>query len=91
LSKSQVNFGIGNIVNPFKSELGFEVITNNSAKIDVSLTDLYGKTFKTTSYSVFAGVNSLSLKGLDALPAAMYILQVKNKETVINTMVLKKN
>ena len=90
LTKEQIDFAIGNIINPFSSELAFEVVISNAAKLEISLTDMYGKVYKTRYLSAYSGVNSISLKNMNALPAGMYILSVKNKNAQINNMVLKK-
>jgi hypothetical protein len=90
LTDERIVFGLGNIVNPFRNELSFEVITTNNAKIDVSLIDLFGKTVKTKSYTVYSGVNSLSISNTEKWTPGIYILKVKNKDIVINNKVVKK-
>jgi hypothetical protein len=90
LTEDKIDFGLGNIINPFRNELAFEVITTNNAKIDVALIDLFGKIVKNKSYAVYAGVNSISLENTDSLRPGIYILQVKNKNIIINNKVLKK-
>jgi len=90
LTGEQIYFGLSNIVNPFRNELPFEVITTNNAKIDVSLIDLFGKIVKTKSYAVYSGVNSLSIANTQGLVPGIYILQVKNKGIIINNKVLKR-
>ncbi|MES1218492.1 MAG: T9SS type A sorting domain-containing protein, partial [Bacteroidota bacterium] len=90
LSREQINFGLGNIVNPFKNELDFEVITTNNAKIDVSLIDLFGKTVRYKNLTVYSGVNSLAIDNTQGLNSGIYILQVKHNDIVINKKVLKR-
>jgi len=90
LTDEHIDFGLRNIVNPFRNELPFEVITTNNAKIDVSLIDFFGKTLKSKGYIVYSGVNSLSIPNTESLPGGIYILQVKNKDIIINNKVLKK-
>jgi hypothetical protein len=90
LTDEQISFGLGNIVNPFRNELSFEVITTNNAKIDVSLIDLFGKTVETKSYTVYSGVNSLSISNTEKWIPGIYILKVKNKDIVITNKVIKR-
>jgi hypothetical protein len=53
-TNEQIDFGLRNINNPFSTQLAFEVITTNNAKIDVSLVDLFGKTVRhKTAYCLF--------------------------------------
>jgi trimeric autotransporter adhesin len=90
LSNEQIDFGLRNIINPFGNQLAFEVITTNNAKIDVSIIDLFGKTIKHKNYTVYSGVNSLSIENTQALNPGIYILQVKSNNITINNKVLKK-
>jgi hypothetical protein len=90
LNNEQIDFGLGNIINPFGNQLAFEVITSNNAKIDVSLTDLFGKTIRHKSYTVYSGVNSLGIDNTQSLKPGIYILQIKNNNITINNKVLKK-
>jgi len=90
LSNEQINFGLGNIINPFKNQLSFEVITTNNAKIDVLLTDLFGKTVKQKNYTIYSGVNGISIDNTQGLSPGIYILQVKNGSISINSKVLKR-
>ena len=90
LNNEQIDFGLGNIINPFGNQLAFEVITTNNAKIDVTLTDLFGKTMRHKSYTVYSGVNSLGIDNTQSLKPGIYILQIKNNNITINNKVLKK-
>ncbi|HKB44097.1 MAG TPA: T9SS type A sorting domain-containing protein, partial [Chitinophagaceae bacterium] len=90
LTDEQIVFGLSNIVNPFRNELSFEVITTSNAKIDVSLIELFGKKVKTKSFTVYSGINGLSIVNTEGLTPGIYILQVKNKDIVINNKVVKK-
>jgi hypothetical protein len=90
LSNDQMNFGLGNIINPFSNELAFQITTSENAKIDVSLYDLFGKAVKNKNYMVYAGVNGISLENTGKLSPGIYILQVKNKDIIINSKVIKK-
>jgi hypothetical protein len=90
LTDEHIEFGLRNIVNPFRNDLSFEVITTSNAKIDVSLIDMFGKTVKSKAYSVYSGVNSISIANTDRLSPGIYIMQVKNKDITINNKVLKK-
>ncbi|MDP4264003.1 MAG: T9SS type A sorting domain-containing protein, partial [Bacteroidota bacterium] len=69
----------------------FEVTSPVDTKIDVELTDLFGKIVQKNSYQVRTGVNALSLLNTENLSAGTYIFRVKNNEVLINRKVLKKN
>ncbi|MBK5269747.1 MAG: T9SS type A sorting domain-containing protein, partial [Bacteroidia bacterium] len=89
-NEGQINFGLGNVINPFKDELVFEVLTSANSKIDVSLIDLFGKTLRYKSFAAYSGVNSLKIENTQSLKPGIYILQVKNGNTTFNNKVLKR-
>lgn len=83
-------FSLNNVVNPFSNELDFEVSVAQNSKVDVVLTSLSGKQLIKESFMVYEGVNELRIQGTEDLPSGLYILQVKNKDIVINKKVMKK-
>ncbi|MBS1654038.1 MAG: T9SS type A sorting domain-containing protein [Bacteroidetes bacterium] len=91
LNKDLTSFGFGSVINPFSSELNFDIITAENTKINVDLIDLLGKSVKRKSYSVYNGTNSLSLENTDVLPEGIYTLRVENNGTIITKRVVKRN
>ncbi|HVT86489.1 MAG TPA: T9SS type A sorting domain-containing protein, partial [Chitinophagaceae bacterium] len=83
-------FSLNNVVNPFSNELDFEISISQNSKIDVVLTNLSGKQIRKESFIVYEGVNDLKIQDTGNLPPGLYILQVKNKDLVINKKVMKK-
>ncbi|MEO6612541.1 MAG: T9SS type A sorting domain-containing protein [Chitinophagaceae bacterium] len=83
-------FEIVNTVNPFTDQVLFDVMSPEDGKIDVALISIVGKTIREKSYTVYTGVNGLSIDNTNGLPAGMYILQVKNKDIIISRKLLKK-
>ncbi|MEP6700023.1 MAG: T9SS type A sorting domain-containing protein, partial [Bacteroidota bacterium] len=90
LEIGQTQFGLVNLVNPFMDEVLFDIMTPTDSKIEVTLIDMIGKTIREKSYPIYNGVNGLSLGNTGNLPPGMYILQIKNKDIIINRKVLKK-
>lgn len=90
LNKDQQEFALGTVINPFASELLFDVYSPSDTKIDVLITDLSGRTLKKKSMLVKAGTNSLSMEQTESLAAGIYILQVRNNDKVLTKMVMKK-
>jgi trimeric autotransporter adhesin len=90
LYKEATDFKLANVINPFKNELLFDIVIDENTRVDISLTDMYGKQVTQRSYPVYQGVNSLRLDNTDALPAGIYILQVKNKDKKLNKRIFKK-
>jgi len=91
LSKTQNQFGLVSLINPFNNKVEFDITTPANGQIDVSLIDMVGNVVREKSFSVYTGVNGLSLENTGALPSGVYILQIKNKETIISRKVVKKN
>jgi hypothetical protein len=90
LNKNQQEFALGTVINPFASELLFDVYSPADTKIDVLITDLSGRTLKKKSMLVKTGTNSLSMDQTESLAAGIYILQVRNSDKVLTKMVMKK-
>lgn len=90
LSQASLQFEVTNVVNPFTSQLDFEITTAVDTKMEVSLTDIYGRRLKQQTFITAAGVNSLSLPNTDGLLPGIYILSVKQGELNITRKVLKK-
>ncbi|TMI94831.1 MAG: T9SS type A sorting domain-containing protein [Bacteroidetes bacterium] len=85
-----IDFSLNNILNPFNYELNFEVQVPENTTIEVVLTNLSGKPLRKESFIAYGGVNSLTIPNTEGLPAGIYILQVKNKEKIINRKLIKK-
>lgn len=83
------SFGLATLVNPFNSSVEFDITAKNDAKIEVELIDLLGKVVRKNSFTVYAGVNALSLPDTGNLPSGTYIFRVRNNEMLINRKVLK--
>lgn len=90
LNVQSSGFRLTNVVNPFSNELDFEVAVPQNSKIDAVLTNLSGKLVRKESYMGYEGVNSLRIPDTENLQPGIYILQVKNKDVLINRKVMKK-
>jgi hypothetical protein len=90
LNDKTIEFGLTNVINPFSNELNFEIAAPENARVEVSLVNLSGKIVRKESFTVYEGVNSLSIRNTERIPAAMYILQIKNNEKLISTKLMKK-
>jgi hypothetical protein len=89
LSGTLDEFSLSNVINPFHQELQFEVKAPVDTRIDVTLLDMSGKTVRRRNYFVAAGVNSLSIDDTQALAPGVYLMQIKNDNTVITKKVVK--
>jgi len=90
LSDQSTDLTLNNVINPFNTELDFELSVPENSRIDAIITNLLGKPVRKESFNVYSGVNSLTIPGTDNLPPGMYILQIKYKSGIINRKVMKK-
>ncbi|MGC4037671.1 MAG: T9SS type A sorting domain-containing protein [Chitinophagaceae bacterium] len=91
LNMAAVDFDIENVVNPFSSQLSFNVLTNKSAKADVELIDMQGQTVKSTSFLVYSGNNSLRIPNTDVLAPGVYTLRIRCNDKAVSKKVVKNN
>ncbi len=89
LSTEQQDFLLGNVINPFRKDLTFEVSTSRNANIKVSLTDMFGRPIRTSNYTVYAGANMLNMANTEGLSAGTYILSITNGEISLKKTVVK--
>jgi len=90
LSDQAADFNLTNVINPFTSQLDFEITIPENSRIDAIITNMLGRPVRRESFNVYSGINSLTIPGTDNLPPGMYILQIKNKDGLINRKVMKK-
>lgn len=88
--KDAEDLKLTNVVNPFQHEISFDVTIHENANIEVFLLDMYGKQIHQKTLQVYEGANSMRLDNIDALPAGIYILQVKHKDKNLSKRIFKK-
>jgi len=76
-------------VNPFESEISFELVSPEDGAVTITLRDAYGRMMKTIKESVNAGVNSMQVNDLGKLPQGMYILQIQWRDKVITKRLIR--
>ena len=89
LSNAIVDFEIDNVINPFKEQVLFNVITSKSSKVNVELIDMQGKVVKSNSFLVYPGTNSLRILNTDVLATGIYSLRIQNNDKIISKKVIK--
>lgn len=90
LSNLKSEFNLSSVINPFSDELVFTIETTGETKVEVSLTDMFGKIMLRQNYVAYPGTHSLSLNSTGHLPPGFYVLQVKSKENILTRKVIKK-
>lgn len=90
LNSSLDDFKISNITSYFESAIGFDAFVNKDTKLDVALLNGSGNLVKKLNFTAYSGSSNFLVPGLSALPAGVYILQVRNKEKTFTQKTIKK-
>lgn len=91
LLSTKPEFAIRNLINPFSSQINFDIITPEKGKADIRLIDLYGRTVKQATVNLVQGQNDVFLRNLSQLSSGVYALRIQIGEKIINKQVLKTN
>ena len=91
LLSSKLEFTIRNLVNPFGSQISFDIVSPERGKANVQLIDLYGRTVKQSQMNIVQGMNEVFLHNLNHLSSGMYVLRIQIGEKIITKQVLKTN
>jgi Secretion system C-terminal sorting domain len=73
---------------PITEGVTLEVVSKQTGKVTVSVTDIVGRLVKTENFTVSEGSNALQL-GLNQLAKGTYILNLNNGEVNINQRIVK--
>jgi len=90
LEDNTQGFGLTSVINPFSAQLDFGITVSDNSRIDVTLLNMSGKPVRQVSFNVYEGVNTLTVVNTEVLSTGMYILQIRNKDQIINKKVMKK-
>jgi hypothetical protein len=91
LSTGFDNFSFVSVVNPFNSDLFFDIASGKDGLGKAELMDQFGKIVRNRSYEIRAGVNQLTFENTGGLPAGIYILKMNMEGIVIYKKVMKQN
>lgn len=87
----KAGFQIESLINPFKSEVKFDLISGVDGLVQVQIIDQYQHRLKTVNYNLVKGKNNIIITNTDNLPAGFYILKVVSGSNVINRKIIKRN
>jgi hypothetical protein len=91
LIDNKAGLKIESLINPFKSEVKFDLISGLDGLVSVQILDQYQHTVKNASFNLVKGTNRITVSNTDNLPAGFYILQVTSDTNTINRKVIKRN
>jgi hypothetical protein len=81
---------IQSLVNPFTSQIKFDLISGTGGTVQVDVLDQYAHILKSGKYNTIKGVNNFTITNTDNLPAGVYILRVNSGTTIINKKIIKR-
>ncbi len=83
------SFSFISVINPFSSELLFDVATDHGGMADAILIDQSGKIIIQKAFPMAAGINRLSLDQTGRLATGMYFLRLQKGAVIIQKSVIK--
>ena len=89
LSNAQVGFTIRSLMNPFRSNISFELETPEDGMANISIIDSYGRSVKQFKQPVTKGSNNIRLLELSSLTNSVYTLRVQMNNEVLNRALVK--
>jgi len=81
---------IESLINPFKSEVKFDLVSGDEGIVTVQILDQYQHTLKTVNYNLVKGINKILITNTDNLPAGFYILKISAGSHSINRKIIKR-
>jgi trimeric autotransporter adhesin len=91
LSIVPTNFAFTTVINPFSSELRFDVSATRNGNAIAELIDPAGRTVRQLKLAVVPGINRLSIGNTGNLAAGIYVLRLQAEGVVIQKTVMKEN
>ena len=81
---------IESLINPFNSNVKFDLISGDDGLVHVDILDEYQHKVKVASYNLVEGRNRINIDNTENLPAGFYILRVTSNNNVINRKIIKR-
>ena len=82
---------IESLINPFSSQVKFDLISGEEGLVQVQIFDQYQHKLKSASYNLVQGKNKITISNTDNLPAGFYILKVVSGTNIITRKIIKRN
>jgi hypothetical protein len=91
LSPGSMSFDIRSLVNPFDTQLSFDIIAPADGITKISILDNFGKVIKSYSQQVSRGINTIKLNENSILSNGVYSLKAEWGNAVIIKRIIKLN
>jgi hypothetical protein len=79
------------IINPFSTQLQFEVSIGQNGKGNIELIDVLGNVVRKKAFEIIPGINQIVIDNTSSLPAGIYFLRITAGDKTIQKRVLKQN
>jgi hypothetical protein len=86
-----LEYSIRSLINPFRNNLSFDLITPDDGIVTIILYDPYGKAIKREKQTVKRGLNTQSINNLGNIQLGIYTLQIEMSGKTIIRRVIKLN
>ncbi len=83
------DFELHSVVNPFRTQLQFELVAPRGEQVQIRLLDLFGRPLLERKQVVEAGLNPVTLTDVHRLPAGTYVLLVTTSRGIVQKRVMK--
>lgn len=90
LNNKPNEFAIRTLINPFASNIAFDLISPSQGTVSLSLIDHYGRLIRRTERQVQSGINPVNFAGFDNISSGAYTLRVQMGAYIINKQVIHK-
>ena len=80
---------IESLINPFISQVKFDLISGDEGIVQVQILDQYQHVVKALNHTLIKGKNNIIIPNTENLPAGFYILRVVSGNNVINRKIIK--
>lgn len=91
LTTQRLELSVKSVLNPFRDQLSFDIISPESAKAEIVISDNFGRMIKKLDQNIQNGLTEIKINGLNALSPGSYILMVKSGNKIISKKIIKRN
>jgi hypothetical protein len=91
LSANMDKLYLSSLINPFNTELIFDLYTDKGGNAEACLIDQFGKIVRRQTFELLSGLNNLKLEHTDALSPGIYFLRIRSAGKILHHAVMKQH
>lgn len=89
LLSNNLDLQVRSLVNPFKTNISFELVTPHDGSAVISLVDMYGRIIRQQKENILRGTNIINMDGLSSLSKGVYSVRIQVDDKIINRLAAK--